>query len=409
MQLASHITYPPHKREPQIEDKVKMLLIAFIIACGGSSFRQIIRLIVLIVEAKLKQCFRGKKTPKAQNTLASFTEGINIKEIRQFLYSYFAKRWRNKCFTPFALFNGKYVISIDGVETHHSRVKHCEDCLKRVHKKGTADEYVEYYHQEVVLCLVGAHGAFYIDSEPVSPEYNENGKDGEVSAAKRLLVRLAENKMLRFFSILVIDALYAKAPFIQLVENCGLIPVVRIKQENYCIMQDIKGLDGLVPFSNKYLDADRYLEYQIREFNHLTSWESYPGELRIVEIKGKHIKKTKNNDYHAYWVIPQKFSSYLSMELIRIVGHWRWKEELNIFRSLKQNIKIQHLAHHHPTSIQLIFLLKCFLYSVWNLYIIRKLNPFTKLCYFLKDLIDFIKINILSINSSFIRELLDTS
>jgi len=407
LELESELTYPANKREPQIKERVKFLAVALGMLWGYSTFRSII--LNLIVK-ETKRYFPGERIPRSQTTLADFTENLNPSEIRRFINSHFKQSWRKKRFSPFALIHKKYVIAIDGVETHHSKKKCCDHCLKRVHSKGTPEEWVEYYHREVVAVLVGRPGAYFIDSEPISGKYNETGKDDETRAAKRLLSRLKENKTLKFFSIIVVDALYAKAPFILFAESCGLLPVIRIKQENYRIIKDIKGLDELIEFSENQVDADRNLEYQIREFNNLTSWSSYPGLLRIVEIKGKHIKKDKKNEkYHAYWVMPQNTHSSLSMELIRVIGHWRWKEELNTFRSLKQNYKIQHIMHHHPISIQAIFLLKCFLHSISNLYLIRKVNPFTKRPCFLKDLISFLKTHIFTIPPRFIKELYNST
>jgi len=407
LELESQLTYPANNREPQIKERVIFLAIVFGILWGCPTFRSII---LNLVVKETKRYFPGEKIPRSQTTLACFTETLNLSEIRRFINSHFKQSWRNKRFLPFALSNKKYVIAIDGVETHHSKKKCCDDCLKRVHKKDTAEEWVEYYHREVVAVMVGRPGAYFIDSEPISGKYNETGKDDETGAARRLLSRLQENKTLKFFSIIVVDALYAKAPFIILAQSYGLIPVIRIKQKNYRIIKDIKGLDELIEFSENQVDVERNLEYQIREFNNLNSWDSYPGELRIVEIKGKYLKKDeKNEKYHAYWVMPQSTHSNLSMELIRVIGHWRWKQELNTFRSLKQNYKIQHIMHHNPISIQAIFLLKCFLHSISNLYLIRKVKPFTKRPCFLKDLINFLKTHIFTIPPGFIKELYNST
>jgi hypothetical protein len=407
LELESQLTYPENKRKPHISSKTKFLAIAFSILWGYSTFRSIM---LNLVVKETKKYFPGETIPRSQSTLADFSENLNSMEIRRFINISFKQSWRKKRFLHFALSGNKYVIAIDGVETQHSKKTCCGDCLKRVHKKGAPEEWVEYYHREVVAVMVGRPGAYFIDSEPISAKYNETGKDDETGAARRLLTRLKENKTLKYFDIVVVDALYAKAPFILLTESYGLIPVIRIKQENYRIIQDIKGLAGLIPFSKIKVDIDRNLEYQIREFNNLTSWESYPKELRIVEIKGKHLKKDKKNEkYHAYWVLPQKTPSFLSMDLIRVIGHWRWKEELNEFRSLKQNYKIQHIMHHHPVSIQVIFLLKSFLHSISNLHLIRKVNPFTKQHYFLKDLLNLLKTHILMVKASFIKEIYNSS
>lgn len=403
--LASHLTYSPNQRESQYQNITKFFALAFGIACAKNTLRAIM---LFLAQERMKIYFSEGKIPKSQNTLAAFTTTLDPMEIRQFAYRHFKVLWRKKRFTPFALQNGQYVISLDGVETHHSKEKSCDNCLIRTHKKGTPEEWIEYYHREVVLTIVGPSGSFFIDAETISPKYSETGKDSETTAAKRLLARLHENKILKYFSILVVDALYAKATFIQLVESYNLIPVIRIKQENYNIIKDVNVLKENVKFSKKYVDNQKDLEYQYREFNNLTSWASYPGTLRIVEIKGKYFKKKKNKNYHAYWVMPMERSLSLSMELIRIIGHLRWKEELNTFRSLKQNFEIQHTTHHHPVSISIVFLLKCLFHAILSLYLIRKLNPFSNKRYLLKDLLDFIKTNVLIAKRSLIKGILDT-
>ena len=76
---------------------------------------------------------------------------------------------------------------------------------------------IQYYHRIVVVVLV--HTPFPI---PLGVRFQKNG-EGEVSCALALLQDLVGQLGRRFLDVLVGDALYLQAPFVQEVERLGLV------------------------------------------------------------------------------------------------------------------------------------------------------------------------------------------
>src|ERR1043166_5816038 len=114
---------------------------------------------------------------------------------------------------------GRLVAALDGIEVVSSFSRRCEYCLeRRVTRKDPAGRKIEetqYYHRAVGCQMVHS---------PVKPflaiEWLQPG-EGEDSAALRLLNRLPQMYGSRFFDILLLDALYAQTPVLQLVRKIG--------------------------------------------------------------------------------------------------------------------------------------------------------------------------------------------
>ena len=93
----------------------------------------------------------------------------------------------------------------------------------------------EYYHQGVVCHLIGQSIALVLDVELLRPG------EGEETAAKRLLERVFADYP-RFFDIVVGDALYFDAPFINFCLDRHKHVIVTAKGEHRLLVQDAQGL-----------------------------------------------------------------------------------------------------------------------------------------------------------------------
>ena len=122
---------------------------------------------------------------------------------------------------------GRIVAALDGVEVLSSYSRCCDSCLERrvsCRKGGLKVDQVQYYHRAVGCQIVNS---------PVKPflaiEWLQPG-EGEETAALRLLNRIGDLYGSRFFDILLLDALYAQAPVLQLAEQIGWDVVISLKQ-----------------------------------------------------------------------------------------------------------------------------------------------------------------------------------
>ena len=313
-------------------------------------------------------------TPRSQNAFANLTKQLNPQEFQQSYNRILFDLYEEEAFTPFQV-HGFRVSAIDGIELHNhlytdlKNVTPCDYCLKRIHKKGTAYEREECFHRQVICSLIGPAGSIFLDQEPMYPSQDGHDKGSEKKAAIRLLKRMADTHLLDMVDVVVCDALYADAAFILTAESCGIMPVIRIKQENYNIMKEVTELGQHLPFSELEYDDERKRYYQYRVFEHLTSWSAYPGELCIVEIQ----EQLQDGTLHkARWVFPQIHVSTLLPAIVREVGHLRWQEEINEFKLANQHFDIKHILHHEPNSIQIFLFLKLFVSALISLFLSQK-------------------------------------
>jgi hypothetical protein len=313
-------------------------------------------------------------TPCAQNSFTNLTEQLSPSEFQQQYNIMIKELYESGAFIPFQV-NGLRVGAIDGIELHNhlytdlQNVTPCPYCLKRVHKKGTEHEREECFHRQVVFSLVGPAGSVFWDQEPIYPSADGHDKGSEKKAATRLLKRMTESQLLDMIDVVVCDALYADADFIGTATSCDLMPIIRIKQENYNIMKEVTDLSEHLSFSKSAYDDERKRHYQYRVFEHLTSWSAYPEELCIVEIQEQLPDGTTQK---ARWVLPQIHASKLLPPMVREIGHLRWQEEINEFKLANQHFDIKHILHHEQNSIQIFLFLKLFVLAFITLFLSQK-------------------------------------
>jgi hypothetical protein len=221
----------------------------------------------------------------------------------------------------------------------------------------------------VIFPLVGPAGSVFWDQEPMYPSEDGHDKGSEKKAATRLLKRMYDTHLLDMIDVVVCDALYADAEFIRTATSYGIMPIIRIKQENYNIMKEVADLGYHLSFSKSAYDMERKRQYQYCVFEHLTSWLAYPDELCIVEI---HEQLADGTTQKARWVFPQIHASTLLPPLVREIGHLRRQEEINEFKLANQHFDIKHILHHEQNSIQIFLFLKLFVSAFVSLFLSQK-------------------------------------
>jgi len=134
-------------------------------------------------------------------------------------------------------------------------------------------------------------------------------------------------------------------------------------------VKEVTDLGEHLSFSKSAYDDERKRRYQYRVFEHLTSWQAYPGELCIVEI---HEQLPDGTIHKARWVFPQIQASTLLPPIVREIGHLRWQEEINEFKLANQHFDIKHILHHEQNSIQIFLFLKLFVSAFISLFLSQK-------------------------------------
>ena len=169
----------------------------------------------------------GAERAFRDDTLRYSLCGFDLDPLQAMLVDVNRRLKRSKAFDPGRV-QGCLVAALDGIEVLSSYSRRCEDCLeRRVMRKDPAGRKIEetqYYHRAVGCQMVHSPVKPFLDIEWLRP-----GED-EVTAALRLLARLPDRYGSRFCDILLLDALYAQTPVLELAHQTGWEMVISLKQ-----------------------------------------------------------------------------------------------------------------------------------------------------------------------------------
>lgn len=281
----------------------------------------------------------------------------------------YARLKRNKALE--LLEHGLIPLAIDGHESHATYRRHCDGCLERTVNKGTESEKIQYYHRHVAAQLVFRNFSLLLDTEPQQPG------EGERAAAKRLLERVLKDYP-RAFDVVVADALYCCAPFINFVMDSGKDIVVVAKDDRYDIVDDAKKFlqdkpPSLVTTAGK-------VERKCWDVAGFQSWPDVKQPLRVVKTEEiKTVRRQLDGE------VTQETSSWMwvtTLSTIRArtatvvqIGHARWNIENNGFNEMVNHWFADHVYKHEPVAMLNFWLLCLMAYNIFHCFYLRNLKP----------------------------------
>lgn len=228
-----------------------------------------------------------------------------------------------------------------------SRKRCCPECLTRTIKVHD-EEVIEYYHPGVICHLVGHELALPLDMELLRPG------EGEETAAKRLLERVFVNYP-RFFDVVVGDALYFDAPFINFCLEHHKHAIVVVKGDERLLLQDARGL-----FAERTPQqwTTGHCTVQAWDVEGFTSCEGTRVPLRVLHtqettqrrqrIAGRWQHSQETSSW--YWATTLSKGQFSTQELCR-AGHDRWDVENDCFNTLTAHFGLDHCYKHAPLAI----------------------------------------------------------
>ncbi len=221
----------------------------------------------------------GRKLPSA-DTIGRVYSSLDTAVLRQAIRQLYERLKRNKALPGIG---GLGVAVIDGHESHASYRRCCGGCLERRIQRSDGEQ-LQYYHRQVTLQLLSdapAASPFNIQGEPLplllDAEPQLPGED-ELAAAKRLLERVLAAYP-RAFDVVLADALYAAATFVNFLLAHGKDAVIVLKDERRHLFQDVQGLWRTQP-----PQAGEYRSRDCQWWDHegLLSWPQVAQPLRVV-------------------------------------------------------------------------------------------------------------------------------
>jgi hypothetical protein len=313
-----------------------------------------------------------KGAPTSADTMGRVQAGVDVGQLRDGLHHVYTRLKRNKAL-PLNL--GLDVAVLDGHEQYASYRRQCAGCRQRKIKTENGER-IQYYHRQVTLMLLpGRHPGhqplhILLDCEPMLP-----GED-EAATAMRLLTRVLAGYP-RAFDLVLADALYATAPFLNFLLDHGKHALVVLKDERRNLYQDAAGLFAFVP-PQPARRGNR--DCQCWDFPELVSWPEVKTPLRVVRSLETYSVRRQLDDtidqQTSDWVwvttLPQQ-----QAPTVRIVswGHQRWDIENAGFNELVNAWQADHIYKHDSNAIEAFLLLAFLAYNIFHAFLSRNLKP----------------------------------
>jgi Transposase DDE domain len=286
--------------------------------------------------------------------------GFHLENLERMLVQINRTLKRNKALDPGRV-QGCIVAALDGIEVLSSYSRCCDACLERrvsVRKGGVKVEQLQYYHRAVGCQIVSSPTKPFLALEWLQPG------EGEDTAALRLLGRLPEIYGSRFFDVLLLDALYAQAPVLNLAESIGWDLIVSLKQNQRDLYQSAIRLFARRPAdsSDTELQGGKTYQFQLWDTDGLPFSIDHPQPVRVVRSEEKltqnHYRRgklvTETTEHEWLWVTTLDARAFPA-RLVRQLGHGRWKQENNGWNDLTQNWAFKHgflhACRHRPGTI----------------------------------------------------------
>ena len=310
---------------------------------------------------RLKNCISGR-IPKV-DAVRDLLSRINPDEIRSIHEEMIDIIKRNRVFREGTI--GGYVVAgLDGVELFSSTKKSCPNCLSR--KKHTGE--TEYFYRSVVCMIIGKSPHVILGQEMLKPRDGSGKDEGELTGGKRLIERLKKRHG-HFADVIVADALYLNAPFINTLKENGLEGVIRLKDERRMIFQDAERLfkqdEGK---KASFWKGKKKIEvWDLSGFK----MEGCPYKLRVVRYHEQWEENGKEAERFMWLVTTLEAADY---RVLWEMMHRRWDIEENGFHQLKTYYHAKHC--YCRDSVETIFNMIIIGFNVRELYLYRRSRNF---------------------------------
>jgi hypothetical protein len=331
--------------------------------------------------AKLRK-YMGDYLPSADTLGRVFTQ-IDTDTIRKVQHGIYDRLKRNKAFEPPG--HGLIALAIDGHETSATYKMECGGCLKR--EVGEEPKQIQNYHRNVSCELIFDNCCFQVDAE------TQLAGEDEVSAAERLLARTV-SVYPRAFDVVVADALYARAGFINKVLVHGKDAIVVLKDDRRELFKDAEGLFADQE-PTKVINANgSYLEYW--DIDQLQSWSGVKQLLRVVKMKQTKLICDKETgevtEVISVWIWATTLSKHrANTEVVAKLGRSRWCIENQGFNELSNHWHADHVYKHDPVAILNFWLMSMIAYNLFRVFFLRNLKPAFRFGNTMQHIVDMIQ------------------
>lgn len=303
------------------------------------------------------------------DSLGRIVAGMDAAALRQGIHHLYDRLKRNKALPDL---HGLAVAVLDGHETSASYRRCCDGCLKR----STSSGQTQFYHRNVTLMLLCGSPPgrpavrLLLDLEP------QRAGEGELTTALRLLERVLAAYP-RAFDVLLADALYAVAPFLNFLLSHGKDALVVLKDERRDTYQDAAGL-----WAQQQPQLGSYASRSCRwwDIPDLRSWPDVKGTTRVVRseeswtVKAQLTKEDTPQTATWVWLTTLSVAQARTAQIVHL-AHLRWDIENHGFNELVNGWDADHVYRHQSQAIECFLLLAFLAYNLFHAFFALNLKP----------------------------------
>ena len=311
------------------------------------------------VEALVRSSARralGVARDFGDDTLSYFTERLAAAPLRAALAGVVRRAKRNKAFE-----GARWIgLALDGTGAAAGVAHPCALCHPIVGASGATGGHL---HHLSLISVVGVGLSLPFDVEPYGPG------DCELHASERLFERGLGQLGRRFADYVVVDGLYAQAPFLQRVRARGLHVIARLKDNLPTLMNAARQRFESTPAHQTFeIGADRVELWDADDFD---PWET----LDWVTVRVLRYRQTRPNGTvcEAYWLTDWS-TARVGPRALYGMAKSRWEIENQGFNEAKNQHALEHVHHHHPASLLINWLLVMFALTLERLFRLRYLH-----------------------------------
>lgn len=300
----------------------------------------------------------GAERPFGDDTLRYSLCGFDLNPLEAMLVDVNRRLKRGKAFDEGRV-QGRLVAALDGIEVLSSFSRRCDSCLERrvtlKDQAGRKIEQTQYYHRAVGCQMVHSLVKPFLAIEWLRPG------EGEDTAALRLLRRLPGMYGSRFFDILLMDALYAQTPVVELVREAGWDAVISLKQNSRDLYQSAVRLFASRAPDIGFTEQHGHKTYRVQlwDTEGLPFTIAHPEPVRVVRSEEvldrnryREGKPTPHSTDHEWLWVTTLDKRIFPTLVIRQLGHSRWKHENNGWMDLTKHWAFKHgflhACRHRP-------------------------------------------------------------
>jgi hypothetical protein len=318
--------------------------------------------------AKFWNTWLGRSLCSA-DSLGRIVASVDADTLRQGIHHVYDRLKRNKALPDL---HGLGVAVLDGHETSASYRRCCAGCLKR----ATASGETQFYHRNVTLMLLCGSPPdrpavrLLLDLEP------QRAGEAELAAGLRLLERVLAAYP-RAFDVVLADAYYGVAPFLNFLLVHGKDALVVLKDERRDAFQDAAGLWAQLPPQQGDYDSRSCLWWDTPD---LLSWPEVKGATRVVRseeswtVKPQLTKEVSLQTTSWVWLTTLTVAQARTEQIVRL-AHLRWDIENHGFNELVNGWHADHVYRHQAGAIECFLLLAFFAYNLFHAFFALNLKP----------------------------------